>query len=565
VTAFDLSAPLSRGRMVIEASAGTGKTYALTNLAVRHLVETDLVPEQLLMVTYTRAAANELRDRARAALTRAADVLMSRTAPAEHPWMEVLLRGDEFDVARRAARARDALGRFDDATITTIHGFCQQALGHAGLRSGSDPDAVLVENADDLVVEACRDVLIDLLVDDPDALPTGPRAGDRKTPGQVEKALVATVKTVLSNPEAMLEPARGVDPGGDLWRDAVERALDEVRARQRQRREIGFDRLVTDLRDALVSDTSGPAIAAQLSARFNVVLVDEFQDTDRVQWTVFERGFSGGTLVTVGDPKQAIYRFRGADVHAYLAAVETVTPQSLDVNHRSDARLLDGLGRLFDGAELGDPRITFSPVGAAPNSPLDAIGAGAAVQLRLVVPHEDLKNAAKENNLAMPLVVRSCSGHGRSRRRPARQRQDQSGRPVRDGRVARRHRGARALARGSSQRRGGTPARPCAGRAHPHRFRPRDCCGAPVARPARGARASAPRTHGARRGARLVPRRRGRLARRRRQRRRARRAAGAVRHHGERMRCVGVAAAYDELKSGTRMLPSLLVRPDGRS
>src|SRR5688500_18213742 len=319
MTAFDLGAPLTHGRMVIEASAGTGKTYALTNLAVRHLVETELVPEQLLMVTYTRAAANELRDRARAALTLAADVLVARCAPPKHPWMKVLLEGNEFDVARRAARARDALGRFDDATITTIHGFCQQALGQASLRSGSDPEAVLVENADDLVTEACRDVLIDLLVDDPGALPTGPK--DHKTPAQVERALVTTVKTVLSNPEAILEPELGVDDGGDVWREAVERALDEVRARQRQRREIGFDRLVTDLRDALVHDESGPAIAAQLSARFSVVLVDEFQDTDRVQWTVFERGFSGGTLVTVGDPKQAIYRFRGADVHAYLAAV----------------------------------------------------------------------------------------------------------------------------------------------------------------------------------------------------------------------------------------------------
>jgi exodeoxyribonuclease V beta subunit len=314
----------------------------------------------------------------------------------------------------------------------------------------------------------------------------------------------------------------------------------------------------------LVSASSGRAIAAQLSARFSVVLVDEFQDTDRVQWTVFERGFSGGTLVTVGDPKQAIYRFRGADVHAYLAAVEKVSAQSLDVNHRSDARLLDGLGRLFEGAELGDPRITFSPVGAAPGAPLDAMGAGAAVQLRLVLPHEDLKNAEKDNNLAMPLVrqvvladmaarVVDLLDNGKISRA------DGSATDVTPGDIAvlvpshaEAANVAEALRRARvpvvRTRTGSVLATAAAlqwrvllaALARPHH--------APTVRAAAlgwffGAEADSLGADG--NDDELVE------------------LQEMCAHHGERMRCVGVAAAYDELKSGTRMLPSLLVRPTG--
>ena len=100
--------------------------------------------------------------------------------------------------------------------------------------------------------------------------------------------------------------------------------------------------------------------------RWQIVLVDEFQDTDPVQWQVLDRAFSGhATMVLIGDPKQAIYAFRGGDVTTYLTAAATAaTQQTLSVNWRSDAALLSAMQELLRGAALGDERIVVRDVEA---------------------------------------------------------------------------------------------------------------------------------------------------------------------------------------------------------
>jgi exodeoxyribonuclease V beta subunit len=396
---LDLAGPLPTGRVVVEASAGTGKTFTLTALVVRHIIERSVPIDQVLVVTFTRAAANELRDRTRSVLSQAAAVLAAGAAPEELPWMTVLLSSDPAESRSRLARAEQALASFDDATITTIHGFCQQALGLLGVRSGADPQATFLESVDEVLDEVCRDLLLDALADDPGYL------SDEHDAGRVESALRNTVRTLLANPDAQRVPEVGVDAKADRWSRLVDSALVELRARLAQRRAVSYDQLITGLRDALAHPTRGPAVAAQLAARYAVVLVDEFQDTDPVQWEVFERAFgsaaraSGHTsLVTVGDPKQAIYRFRGADVHAYLEAVDGVPVQRLAVNYRSDAGVLAGIACLFDGAELGDERIRFLPVAAARDG---GHSGEPAVMLRLVPDDDTLLNASG-NALAMP-------------------------------------------------------------------------------------------------------------------------------------------------------------------
>ncbi|HZG95790.1 MAG TPA: UvrD-helicase domain-containing protein, partial [Mycobacteriales bacterium] len=125
--------------------------------------------------------------------------------------------------------------------------------------------------------------------------------------------------------------------------------------------------LLTRLRDTLADPQLGAAAAARLRGRYQVVLVDEFQDTDPVQWEILRLAFHGAvTLVLIGDPKQAIYAFRGADVLAYLdAAAVAGARATLAQNWRSDAALLCGLDALFRGAALGDERIVVLPVSAA--------------------------------------------------------------------------------------------------------------------------------------------------------------------------------------------------------
>jgi exodeoxyribonuclease V beta subunit len=159
-----------------------------------------------------------------------------------------------------------------------------------------------------------------------------------------------------------------------------------------------------------------------------------------VQWTVFERAFGGGTLVTVGDPKQAIYRFPGSG-RARLPVGGRAGPGAHALGQPPLGRPAARRSRTAvrrSGARR--PRITFAPVQPAPNAPIDALGIGAAVQLRVVLPREDLMSG-NDKTLAVPLVRRwssptswsgssSCSTTGRSPRG------DEEPEPVRPGDIA---------------------------------------------------------------------------------------------------------------------------------
>jgi exodeoxyribonuclease V beta subunit len=140
--------------------------------------------------------------------------------------------------------------------------------------------------------------------------------------------------------------------------------LVELDKRKRQRGILGYDDLLVRLADALEADDAPAQV--RMHQRWPIVLVDEFQDTDPVQWKVIDRAFTGhSTLILIGDPKQAIYSFRGGDIVTYLDAAETAGVQkTLGTNWRSDADLVDRLQVVLKGAELGDPRIVVHDVEA---------------------------------------------------------------------------------------------------------------------------------------------------------------------------------------------------------
>ena len=147
--------PLARGTSLIEASAGTGKTYAITALFVRLIVEESLSVREILTVTYTEAATEELRDRVRRALALALKAFVSGTSDA--PFLAALAAKYRAQSAEMQARLQNALGDFDEAPIYTIHGFCQRTLRDRAFESGllfdtelvTDPAEFLQEIADD--------------------------------------------------------------------------------------------------------------------------------------------------------------------------------------------------------------------------------------------------------------------------------------------------------------------------------------------------------------------------------------------------------------------------------
>jgi exodeoxyribonuclease V beta subunit len=150
---FDLTGPLPSGTLAIEASAGTGKTFALAALATRLIAEGCILASELLIVTFTRAATSELRARVRDRLVEASECLAGERQVRADDILVNHLRSADGEI--RLDRLRRAITEFDSATITTIHGFAAQVRGALGASPGIDGDARLVDDTRDLVAEAC--------------------------------------------------------------------------------------------------------------------------------------------------------------------------------------------------------------------------------------------------------------------------------------------------------------------------------------------------------------------------------------------------------------------------
>jgi exodeoxyribonuclease V beta subunit len=381
---FDVCGPLPTGVTVLEASAGTGKTHTIAALAARYVAEGTPL-DRLLLVTFTRMATGELRERVRARVT--ADAASER------------------DPVRRERLAR-AVADFDAATIATTHGFCQEVLSGLGVAGDVERDAEFVEDVSELVSQVVDDLYV--------------RRFHRAdgAPAFTRRQAQEIAEIAVDNPLAPIEPAAATENTTPAMRARLAHAVrDELDRRKQLAGLMTYDDLLTRL-NATLEGPGGDAVAETLRSRFEVVLVDEFQDTDPVQWNIMRRAFGGGTLVLIGDPKQAIYAFRGADVYAYLdAAREATTQATLDVNWRSDQGLIDAYDALFGGARLGHEGIVYRTVRAtAANQEPRLTGAphGAPLRIRVVrrdepsiatTPSGYARNASAREHIAKDLAL----------------------------------------------------------------------------------------------------------------------------------------------------------------
>jgi exodeoxyribonuclease V beta subunit len=361
---FDLCGELPSGTTVLEASAGTGKTYAIAALAARYIAEGVAELGQLMLVTFGRMATNELRLRVRERLVgveaRLARMLEqpagSGIQQLGQPIDELLCHGSAGQLRARHERVAAALAEFDSATIATTHEFCLHMLDGLGVLGDREPNAVFVEHLTELTREVASDVYL------------GRYAASGVPPLSFDAALTLAAQADGSV-HATLVP-QGLDAAE--YPDASERhafamlVRAEVERRKLAGRLFTYDDMLTRLRDALADPQHGPAAANRLRARYRIVMVDEFQDTDPIQWEILRRAFHGHTtLILIGDPKQAIYAFRGADVYSYLDAVRQADHlRTLATNWRSDAALVSSLHTLMGGTALGDLRIVVRPVTA---------------------------------------------------------------------------------------------------------------------------------------------------------------------------------------------------------
>jgi exodeoxyribonuclease V beta subunit len=381
---FDARGPLpSAGITVIEASAGTGKTFSLTALVVRFVA--DGVPlDAILAVTFTRMATGELRDRVRRRLVEVHDglaryVSTGEAVPAGDEVAAHLACGDPADVKVRLDRLSDAVASFDSATIATTHSFCQVVLAGLGTAGDVAAGATLLEDPAELISDVVDDLYLRW------ALRHGPPPFSRQMAGDA-------AATAVANPDIVLSPPGGDSAGGLLSRLAS-RARDEVARRLQERDLLTYDQLLARLAATLQDGERGRLACRRLRQRYQVVLIDEFQDTDPIQWRVMWTAFGQGdtTLILVGDPKQAIYSFRGADVRAYLEAANLGVPFTLTQNWRADQCLLDATSSIMSPLHFGDEQITFRSVKATPDRQrpgIRGLPCASPVRVRLVADNQ---------------------------------------------------------------------------------------------------------------------------------------------------------------------------------
>lgn len=354
---FDIRDSLPTGTTILEASAGTGKTHTVGALVTRYVAEGVATLDQLLVVTFGRAASQELRERVREQLVAAERALADPEAARhnDNDLVALLAAGSDGTVAERRRRLTSALAGFDAATIATTHQFCQQVLTGLGVAGDSDPGVTLVEDLDDLVVEVVDDLYVRRF------------AASGATAPEINRTMALELgRRAVRDPAARLEPVgEPADSPAALRFRFAGAVRAEVDRRKRQRGLLGYDDLLSRLADALKPEDA--AARTRMRTRWRIVLIDEFQDTDPVQWDVLRLAFADvATLILIGDPKQAIYAFRGGDVYTYLAAAQTADQSAtLNQNWRSDAPLVDALQVLFDGAQLGEAGIVVRPVTAA--------------------------------------------------------------------------------------------------------------------------------------------------------------------------------------------------------
>ncbi len=308
-----LNIPL-KGLNLIEASAGTGKTYAISNIYLQLLVEGNFTVEEILVVTFTKAATEELKGRIRGRIMDALHALSGNNE------VDDFLKGFTANISNREVARRkliNALRSFDLAAIFTIHGFCLRMLHNHAFESASLFDTGLVEDQTEVLAEIVDDFWRKTFYPmDPDVFRATTREIDRRRLLELAKKCVTNPLFVVVGMENKKDKATASnDPGPSivsLKQQFIDYVQKESTIRKRAENVRSYDDLLMDLFRAL-EGPGGKELACSIQRHYKAALVDEFQDTDPLQYRIFLSIYRGsdGALFLIGDPKQSIYSFRG--------------------------------------------------------------------------------------------------------------------------------------------------------------------------------------------------------------------------------------------------------------
>lgn len=336
----------------IEASAGTGKTWAICGLYVRLIAELNLPVDQILVVTFTNAATAELRSRIRDRMVEVLHCLDTGRCLSPDPFAAGFLgRMDRLGIRARAGEnLRNALLSFEESAIVTIHSFCQRTLGEIPFLAVQPFNTEVEADDSKIIRETAADywrcMAQHYTADEINALMQN-KINPSWIAGEIRRLLNRPLaKLVMPETQPAEHPASR--RAARIKRFILKTAPYAIRKVKQDRRVISYNDMLYNLYDVLASGQF-PWLAGILRKRFPAALIDEFQDTDPLQFEIFRTiYFDGGTLFMVGDPKQAIYSFRNADLNTYLAARRQAQRQwTLIHNQRSEEKLISAVNAVF--------------------------------------------------------------------------------------------------------------------------------------------------------------------------------------------------------------------------
>lgn len=374
------------GIQLIEASAGTGKTYSIAILFLRMILE-EISVDSILAVTFTNAATAELKSRIMDFLKISSSYLMNNNC--ENSQIKEIIDAYKEKLGNKKILELiiTANKNFDESSVFTIHGFCRRLISENSFETGTLFNMELSADTDGMLTEAVeafwrqeiqkipKEIIEEISV---------------KEWFSVEK-LKDLIKGKLSSKRArIIPPPTGTELSwekqigvfsddsekSDTCNDLIillERLFVFVKTylvKERERSgKMGFDDLLLLLDDALDNPQSSFFLTTAMKERYKAVLIDEFQDTDTLQHKIFKTLFCNGNHIVffIGDPKQAIYSFRNADVFAYLKArneIEESSQFTMNTNYRSSKMAVNAVSKMFDVSNpfmidgIGFPKVT---------------------------------------------------------------------------------------------------------------------------------------------------------------------------------------------------------------
>ena len=372
---FDvLKAGLS-GVNLVEASAGTGKTYSIALLFLRWILSERYNGkiDSVVVVTFTKYATAELKERILHFLETALGFLSGKECGDEQ--IRAVCR--EIRQERKESvveNLKSAINSFDTASIFTIHGFCRKLILENAFEIGSrftldlveDPDVsretsteffrkVLAKNSDREFLNAARKELSvknfeNLLKKAGNSAASGITIDESRFPDPVSREKLAAV-----------------------YRDFLEKAPEIAEENRKKSGKTTYDDLISVIAGIFCDLSMAQKLKNSMKERYGLVMIDEFQDTDPLQYSIFKELFCGGNHVVffIGDPKQSIYSFRNADIFSYLKAAGTVDKKYfMEKNFRSTAAAVKAVNSIFKGIGFGIKDIAYQkiePKEEAPN------------------------------------------------------------------------------------------------------------------------------------------------------------------------------------------------------